>query len=91
MPLYQTNSTHFMQVYTITTSCRVRAIANPEDWVTSLNVAKVNKIFKSGQHPQRGNPAVFQGAFSEHAQNSWQAYSLYFQPLFIAVCNPHMF
>ena len=55
----------------------VRAVTDPEDWLNSLSKADVRRVFIIRSTPARpwAPPTVFQGVFSEPAQNFWQAYS----------------
>ena len=52
----------------------MRATADPGDWVISLSKADVSNIFNQVD-TRKAAGTVFQGVFSEHVQNSWQAYS----------------
>ena len=49
----------------------MRAVNNPEDWVISLSEADVRRVFNQVNTRKSAGPDVFQGVFSEHAQNSW--------------------
>ena len=57
----------------------MRAVTELEDWVISVSEANVRKVFYCGWVP-----AVFQGAFLEHAKNIWLASTL--TVIFTSLC-----
>ena len=56
MPLYQTNLLHFVHALTTTTSSRVRAITDLEDWVISRSKADVRKVFNQVNTRKAASP-----------------------------------
>jgi hypothetical protein len=75
MSLFQTNSMHFIHALTITTCTVLAGHTDPEDWVISLSEGDVSKAFNQVNIRKASGQTIFQGAFSEHVQISWQAYS----------------